>query len=181
MISKGIRYLVLVSFLGWTANGEVLRGTISFPKESPVFTFEIPKRCGAGFDAKGVLTIRTNEGHYFLLSEMSAHDKESARKEMEKLSPYPCAAKGAMDVKPVSAHETMFNANITGLETTCSGEIYAGLDKVPLDELSAVAFSLDGKRFFRLSDYSSKDFAIVQQIEESIKAASPGPSPTAGR
>ena len=56
------------------------------------------------------------------------------------------------------------------------GEVYAGLDKARLD-LSEVAFSLDGKRFFELSGYSFDDFGVVEQIVGSIKPAL-GPTST---
>ena len=150
--------------------GPLRAETVGFPKDHPVFTIEVPKDWKVMFDSNTSLSINGISGRGFITEMSSVHDKDSARKFLEGFIKHICQGKGATDVEQTPVFERPLTKNIAGLEISCSGNVFAGLEKASI-EYSETAFSLDGKRFFSISGFGFSGSRDQRRIEESIKAA----------
>jgi hypothetical protein len=164
MIQKRLRYLLAVSLISWMANATLRAETISFPKENPVFTFEVPKECKAELDKPDRVTFVAKNGLFYLI-EFGQHDKDAVKKSLEALSSVPCEGKGATTTKKVAAFEGKQVGGLLVISGGCSGEFGSGGSLSFLQ----TAFSLDGKRFFSLGFYDLNDSGVVDDLLKSIK------------
>jgi hypothetical protein len=169
MISIPLRFIASVSLFACFV--PVLRAEpISFPKENPVFTFELPKELKAKFDPPDRLVF--NNGSFFLF-ETKQLDKEAARKSMDAIISVPCEKVQAQRVSKEPASEITGPSGLIVLEAGCTGSFNTGPD---LGYRTRV-ISLDGKRFFQFGFYSSDLSGAVEAIVKSIKPAVATPSP----
>lgn len=171
MISKRLYTVLAILLVSNVVIGPLRAESVGFPKDHPVFTIEVPKDWKAMFDSNTSLSIKCISERGFIITEMSSvHDKDSARKFLEGFIKYICQGKGATDVEQTPVLERPLTKNIAGLEISCSGNVFAGLEKASI-EYSMTAFSLDGKRFFSISGFGFSGSVDQRRIEESIKAA----------
>jgi hypothetical protein len=167
------RLCFILTFLGSLATVAPLRlETVSFPKEDPVFTFELPKDWKARFTKhNAVMLFAHSESRMFIVQEMPAHavhDKESAEKYL--LADLKKDSGGMSDLECSSSTDPA-SKGVVLLTANCKGKQYAGDVKVDAENFCA-GFSADGKRFFQMKAFGNSpgSFTTMEPILGSIKA-----------
>jgi len=170
------RLCFILAVLGSLATVAPLRAeTVSFPKEDPVFTFELPKDWKATLTKHNtLLLVAQAESKIFIVQEMPAdavHDKESAEKYLVADLNKDSASLGISDLKCWSDAYPA-SGGVAYLTANCTGKQYAGVDKVSAENFCA-GFSADGKRFFQMKAFGNSppgSFTTMEPILGSIKA-----------
>jgi len=145
--------------------------TISFPKDNPAFTFELPKELTAKFDKPDHLVF---DGGHFYLFETKAQDKEAAKKTMDGIMSVPCQRFAAPRLSTEPATENKQFSGLIVLDAACTASFNEG----PAIELRSREFSLDGKRFFNFGFYDSGLTQLVDGMVKSIRPVTAEPAST---
>jgi hypothetical protein len=164
---------LILAFLGSLATVAPLRAeTVSFPKENPVLTFELPKDWKATLTKHHtLLLVAQAESKIFIVQEMPAvHDKESAEKYLVGDLNRDSASLGISDLECWSDAYPA-SGGVAYLTANCTGKQYACVDKVSAENFCA-GFSADGKRFFQTKAFGNSpgSFTTMEPILGSIKA-----------